>query len=362
MCDKSFLQIEKVIRPSDGFTFECINKTNSVAIVLFNDSYSEVLLVKQYRAGSNDFLYELPAGIINENENDLDTVLREIEEETGYEKNNIIDIIDLGLFYVSPGYTSEQIHLFRARIKPKSNINQDIINKDKQIITNWIKLEEVEYVSSDMKTQLGISKALSIQKKKIGIYGGTFNPITYLHLLTVERAIEEFNLDLCILEPVHSSYEKESIIDSKHRSNMIQLAIENNNHLLLGQYEINEFGWVPTIETLRHYKSVYGWCEIYFICGSDVLNDMPHWSFIKELFSEFKVICVQRNNDNIHQNIILQNNVLLKNKNNINIIFENVVNNVSSSSIRNLVKNNLSIKYLVPESVEKYIYNNDLYK
>lgn len=355
-----FLKIKEVVRPEDGFKMECIDKSNAIAVVLFNDDYSKILLVKQFRAGSNDVLYELPAGIVDENENEYNTMLREVREETGYV--DLCDIVDLGCYYVSPGYTSEQIHLYKARVSPNST-RVDLELDDEEIIeSEWVNINDVISKTNDMKTIFGLTKALAIPKKKIGVYGGAFNPLTNLHLLTTERAIEELKLDKCIIEPVNDSYYKQDLINIKYRKEMIELATRGNDKLILGDYESNQLVQPNTIETLRHYKKMYGWCEIYFICGSDNLKNMSTWINYQKIVKDFKIICVQRDNDNVYKDIILKDEILISYKNNITIINENVVNNISSRSIRNLVKSNMSIKYLVTDDIEKYIKDNSLYK
>lgn len=359
----SFLNIDNVTRPRDGFVMECVDKHDSVAVVLFNSDYSKVLLVSQFRAGVKNEILELPAGIIEENEDAISAMYRELREETGYERDDIIDEVDLGTYYVSPGYTSEKIHLFRARINHNAIANDLQLDSNEDITTHWVDILNVINISSDMKTQMGITKALDIPKKRIGIYCGSFNPITHLHLLTLERAIEELILDIVIIEPERDQYCKKELIPVGHRMKMLQLGIENNSKLQVGTFKMDQTVQPNTINTLQYYKDKYGWCEIYFICDSDNLKDMIDrpWPNYEKILDEFNIICVRRDNDNVYQDIILHDKYMVKFKNNIHVINENVINNISSSAIRNLVRAKMSIKYLVPASVEKYIYENNLY-
>lgn len=358
-----FLKIKEVIREEDGFVLECLDKPNAVAIVLFNSDYSKILLVKQFRAGTENSIYELPAGIVENNEHPLERAYKELTEETGYIPKYIDDVNYIGEFNVSPGYTSEKIIIYSMRLLPNAVKKKLKLDVGELIESNdWINIDEVSNITSDMKTILGLDKALSRPKKKIGIYGGSFNPITNLHLLTVERAIEELKLDKCIIEPVSDGYYKRELINHQHRQNMISLAIEDNDKIELGKYECKQLCQPNTIDTLKHYKEIYGWCEIYFICGSDNLKEMSTWANYDEIVRSFKLLCIQRDNDNVYQDIILKDRYLIKYKDNIKIINENVINNISSSAIRNLVGANMSIKYLLPESVRQYIYKNKLYK
>lgn len=358
-----FLKIKNVLGPNN-FNYECVNKENAVAIVLFNCDYTKILLVKQFRAGADGKeIYELPAGIIEPDETPNSTMIRETREETGYIEDDIIDIINLGEYYVSPGYTNEKVTLFRARIKQEAKAENLLLDDNENIKTQWINIDDVENITIDMKTQLGVSKALALPKLKIGIYGGSFNPVTNLHLLTIERSFEELDLDKCIIEPVGDKYRKNDLISFDHRSKMLELAIKYNNKIVIGNYETRQFIQPHTIDTLRYYKNLYGWCEIYFICGSDNLNDMVinQWPNYNKILNEFNVICVQRDDDNIYQDIILRDKYAVQFKNHIHVIHENVVNNISSSAIRNLVRAGMSIKHLLPDSVEEYIKENKLY-
>jgi len=89
---------------------EIVEHRNAVAIVAINEN-GEILLVKQFRKAVEDFLFELPAGILNIAEVPVEGALRELKEETGYEAKKIKQVCE---FYSSPGFTNEKIYLFKA--------------------------------------------------------------------------------------------------------------------------------------------------------------------------------------------------------------------------------------------------------
>nr|WP_313371342.1 NUDIX hydrolase [Sedimentibacter sp.] len=89
---------------------EIVEHRNAVAIVAINEN-GEILLVKQFRKAVEDFLFELPAGILNIAEVPVEGALRELKEETGYETKKIKQVCE---FYSSPGFTNEKIYLFKA--------------------------------------------------------------------------------------------------------------------------------------------------------------------------------------------------------------------------------------------------------
>ena len=116
------LKVHTVQLP-DGATSkrEMIHHQGAVAIVAVDDE-QHVLLVKQFRLGAGRETIEIPAGILEANENPLEAVARELREETGYRPLNIES---LGGMYVAPGYTTEYIHLYYASAYEKAPLEQD---------------------------------------------------------------------------------------------------------------------------------------------------------------------------------------------------------------------------------------------
>jgi nicotinate (nicotinamide) nucleotide adenylyltransferase len=358
-----FLKDILVTRPADGFNFECIDKQSAVTCILFNSDYTKVCFTDQFRAGTNSQFLEAPAGIVEPKESYKEALFREVEEETGYSEDMLDDVSDLGAFYPSPGYTSEVISIWCARVIPGVTPNDLKLDENELITLKWISINNVQNVTTDMKTILGLAKALARPKMRIGIYGGTFNPVTYLHLLTGERAIEEFKLDLLIFEPVGNSYvKKENIIPTLDRLNMLNKALDSNATMISGTYESSQMLQPASIDTLTYYQKKYPWSEIFFICGSDVLQDMANWPRTNKLLEQFNVICIQRKSASVHRDIILTSTLLTKYKDKIHIIYENVLNDVSASIIRKLARSGQSIRYLTPDSVIDYINENNLYK
>lgn len=89
---------------------EIVEHKSASAIIAINDK-DEMLLVRQYRKAIEDFIYEVPAGIMNIAEEPIECALRELKEETGYEADKIYPIFE---FYTSPGFTNEKVYLFKA--------------------------------------------------------------------------------------------------------------------------------------------------------------------------------------------------------------------------------------------------------
>lgn len=92
-------------------TYDLVDHKNAVTIVPVNQE-GEVLFIKQYRVGSRDYLLELPAGVIDKGEEPVETAMRELREETGMAAN---ELIQLGGFFMTPGYSNEFMTVFLAK-------------------------------------------------------------------------------------------------------------------------------------------------------------------------------------------------------------------------------------------------------
>ncbi len=159
MEDFKFLKGDKMIHPTTGITLEYLDKSNAVCFVLFNETKEKVILVKQYRPGPKDYTLEICAGLIDKGENPVEAAFRELREETGYLKDDVEDFKQLpkGL-YVSPGYTTENLYFFSAKLK------SDLIKPKKlsldhgeDIEVEWIDVKDILNKSDDMKTIFAVT-------------------------------------------------------------------------------------------------------------------------------------------------------------------------------------------------------------
>ena len=187
---------------------------------------------------------------------------------------------------------------------------------------------------------------------KIGILGGTFNPIHIGHLILAEEAFWKLKLDKVIFVPSYLPPHKEEadIIDPQHRFNMVSLAIEGNERFEVSKIEIEAKGWSYSVETLKQFRQRFGPdSERFFITGSDSLKELFSWRKIDEIFNLSKFIVAQRPGYPIEE---LPKNVQA-------VAITGV--EISSSEIRKRLKDKKSIRYLVPEGVRAYIEKNKLY-
>ena len=197
-------------------------------------------------------------------------------------------------------------------------------------------------------------------KRNIGIMGGTFNPIHNGHLLLAKNTCVKFNLDQILVMPSRCPPHKkgQDILDVNHRCEMVKLAIENEPKLIFSDIEIKRDGYTYTADTLTEIKDLYN--EINFIIGEDSLFNIQIW-YHPEIMMKLATLVVAKRDD--HQNNEFYDQIkYLEDKYNAHIkVLSNFDSPISSSQIRSNVLNGVSIKDMVPTSVEDYIINNKLY-
>lgn len=198
---------------------------------------------------------------------------------------------------------------------------------------------------------------------KIGIMGGTFDPIHNGHLILSEYIREKCKLDKVIFIPTGKPPHKNSnnISDNNIRKKMVELAIESNPNFAISTIEMDSVETSYTIDTIKELKNIYDRDELYIIIGGDSLLNLETWKDYKELISIANIIVADRYTPNMEE--MVEKIKEFNNKYNGNIVRINTpIIHISSTIIRKRVKEDLSIKYLLPDILEKYIIKNHLYK
>ena len=198
-----------------------------------------------------------------------------------------------------------------------------------------------------------------LDKKIIGVFCGSFNPPLYSHLSLAEELLNE-GLERIVFVPVNAKYKKENLEKNEHRFNMLKIICDKNDSFEVSDIEIKSDKWMRTFETLNIIKNQYPDYEIRLIIGTDNLKELYWWYEIEKLLEEYKVIVLARDEDNI-DSIISDSELLSKYKNRFIKTKMPIRTNLSSTYVRNLIKNNKQIKYLLPDEVIDYIQNNNLY-
>lgn len=194
-------------------------------------------------------------------------------------------------------------------------------------------------------------------KKKIGILGGTFNPIHNGHLMLAKEAYEQHNLDKVWImvspNPPHKA--GTTIVDVTHRNNMVKVAIEPYGFMELSDYEQRREGYIYTAETLTLLKKDYPENEYYFIIGGDSLENIEKWYHPEIVLANCILLAAGR--DDLFNEALISRINELNEKYNADIrMVKMQPMDVSSTEIRAGVFDD------IPDSVRKYIKENQLYK
>jgi len=192
--------------------------------------------------------------------------------------------------------------------------------------------------------------------KKIGILGGTFDPIHLGHLVLAEQVAEKLKLDQVIFVPCLRSPHKtrQKLSPAQDRLRMTQLALEGNSSFSVSEIELKRKGLSYTVDTLRELKNLHPNSQVYFLTGSDVLNELGAWKHPEQLYRLAKVVIATRPG---FDEFDRRNRFAKK-----SIVVPITGIDVSSSEIRRRVKRGKSIKYLVPSRVEDFINKKKLYR
>lgn len=194
---------------------------------------------------------------------------------------------------------------------------------------------------------------------KIGIFGGSFNPPHEMHKKIALELITNKIVDKVIYVPTGDRYEKKDLIKAKDRYEMLKLLTENYENLEVSDYELKN-SLVYTYQTLTYFKTKYPQDELYFICGTDNLKELPTWKNYHFLQKNFKFIIIPRNNDNLEE--LFQNQKV----DHSNFMIANLpLDDISSTKIRESIKQERTLKKLykkIDPNIIKYIDQKNLYK
>ncbi|MFW6022332.1 MAG: nicotinate-nucleotide adenylyltransferase [Halanaerobiaceae bacterium] len=199
------------------------------------------------------------------------------------------------------------------------------------------------------------------QVKNVAIFGGTFDPIHFGHLLIAEQVINEFDLSRIIFMPAGLPPHKtnRNLESGSHRYNMVKLAIDNNENFILSGYELKKQGKSYTADTLRYFLKKESLNKIFFIIGADSLLDIFNWKEPDFLLNNSEFIVARRPGYDI--DFFFEDEKYKLYRDTIHIM-ETLEVDFSSTRIRKWIQNEKSIKYQLPDIVIKYIYNNSLYR
>lgn len=199
---------------------------------------------------------------------------------------------------------------------------------------------------------------------KIGILGGTFDPIHNGHLALGKQAYEQFSLDeIWFMPSGHPPHKKGRLVtEGKEREDMVKLAIASVPYFVYSDFELKREGNTYTAQTLSLLKEVYPQHEFYFIIGADSLYEIEQWYHPEMVMKQAVLLVAARSYEKDHPDFEKQVKYLEeKFEARIGVIrFEEM--NVASKQIRKMVSSGQSIKDLVPGPVAGYIRIHGLYR
>lgn len=199
---------------------------------------------------------------------------------------------------------------------------------------------------------------------RIGLYGGSFNPIHLGHLIVARAVAEIAGLDRLIFLPSRTPPHKTNhqLLDAEHRAAMVRLAIADEALFEHSDYDLRD-GPTFTIDTVRHFRNAFGKeTELFWLIGGDSLRDLVSWKQLADLVRACTLLTATRagfahidwtpfrsivGDDGITR---LQNGMLMT-----------PVVEISSTDIRRRIRDHKSIRFLVPENVRAYIETRGIY-
>ena len=208
----------------------------------------------------------------------------------------------------------------------------------------------------------------------IGIFGGTFDPVHVGHLRAAEEIREAFGLDRVFFVPAYIPPHKQdkTILDVDQRIEMLKAAIEGNPFLSLSDMEVKRGGVSYSIDTIETFEEKHD--EVYFILGLDAFLELHTWHRFRELFSHAHFIVMLRPMDRprgkfealpgaIRELLTSLDDSTLCHQSGKRVYFQRVTQlDISSTFIREAARAQKSIRYLVPDGVERLINQRGLYK
>lgn len=192
---------------------------------------------------------------------------------------------------------------------------------------------------------------------KIGIFGGTFNPIHNGHIYIAECVYSKLGLDRLIFVPTGIAPHKNNsdFAPREHRFEMVKISIPD--HFDVSDYEIKSNGVCYTVDTMSAFKKLYKNDDLYYIIGGDSLRDFMSWKEPMKLFEMLHIVVVDREGADVN---FLADEYRRKYDAKITVCPIKPVN-ISSTEIRQIAKQKGDLSKLVPKEVENYIYKHRLY-
>ncbi len=191
------------------------------------------------------------------------------------------------------------------------------------------------------------------RRRRIGVMGGTFDPIHNGHLVAASEVAQHFGLDEVAFVPTGMPYQKTDVTSGEHRYLMTVIATAANPTFQVSRVDIDRDGPTYTIDTLRDLRLLHPDAELFFISGADAVAQIIDWKDSEELFGLAHFIAVSRPGHPLSVSGLPERHVSL---------LEVPALAISSTDCRSRVSRGFPVWYLVPDGVVQYISKHHLYR
>ncbi|WP_167142129.1 nicotinate-nucleotide adenylyltransferase [Canibacter zhoujuaniae] len=189
-------------------------------------------------------------------------------------------------------------------------------------------------------------------RRRIGVMGGTFDPIHHGHLVAASEVAHSYGLDEVIFVPTGRPWQKSGVSPGEHRYLMTVIATASNPQFTVSRVDIDRAGPTYTVDTLRDLRQQFPDDELFFITGADAIAQILNWKDVEEIWGLAHFIAVSRPGHELSLSGLSGDNVSL---------LEVPAMAISSTDCRSRVKQGHPVWYLVPDGVVQYIAKHRLY-
>ena len=194
---------------------------------------------------------------------------------------------------------------------------------------------------------------MTSRRRRIGVMGGTFDPIHHGHLVAASEVAAALSLDEVVFVPTGQPWHKKAVSSAEHRYLMTVIATAANPQFTVSRIDIDRPGVTYTVDTLRDLSSLMPDADLFFISGADAIAQILAWKEIDEIWPLAEFIAVSRPGHNLELPEAPEGNIS---------VLEVPALSISSTNIRQRAGDSKPIWYLVPDGVVQYIAKHKLYE
>ncbi len=190
-------------------------------------------------------------------------------------------------------------------------------------------------------------------RRKIGVMGGTFDPIHLGHLIVADEARHQLALDEIVFVPAAAPWQKQPQVDASHRLAMVRLAVNSVPGFSVSDVDISRGGNTYTVDTLSDLRTHYRDAELLLLIGTDALNGIHTWKEPERIATMAQIVCLARPGYRVETSPKYSGAVTF---------VEVPAIDISSTDCRQRCEDGRPFRFMLPEAVYEYIEKNDLYR